>query len=151
MQIFNQFKAKMKKVLVITFALFISIAYGQKLKPSAVPAIVKDKFATLYPKVKKAKWEKEKGNYEASFEENGEETSVLIDEKGTLIETETEIKEADIPATAKAYITKNYPGAKIKEASKIVTAAGITKYEAEVKGKDLIFDASGNFIESVKP
>ena len=48
------------------------------------------------------------------------------------------------------YIQKNHSGAKIKEASKITLADGTLHYEAEVNGRDLIFDANGNFIKAVK-
>ena len=73
---------------------------------------------------------------------------------GKLMETETEIKVSALPATVSDYIAKNYPGQKIKEASKIMDDKGTLSYEAEIKkGKedlDLIFDQSGNFLREAK-
>jgi hypothetical protein len=44
-------------------------------------------------------------------------------------------------------VKKNFPGAKITEAGKVTDASGKTRYEAEVKGKDLVFDEAGNFLK----
>jgi hypothetical protein len=47
----------------------------------------------------------------------------------------------------RAYIAKHHAGKKIKEAAEIVDAKGKKTYEAEVGGKDLIFDEKGQFIK----
>jgi len=100
-----------------------------------------------YPNAKEIKWEKENGNYEAEFEVEETDYSLLIDVSGKILETEIEIKVDALPANAKAYISKNYAGQKIKEATKITDYKGVVTYEAEIKGKDLIFDSNGNFIK----
>jgi hypothetical protein len=46
------------------------------------------------------------------------------------------VKSSDVPA-----------GVKITEAGKVTDAKGRTRYEAEVKGKDMLFDEKGNFIK----
>ena len=76
--------------------------------------------------------------------------SVLIETNGTIVETETDIKTADLPASVLAYTKQNYPGKNIKEAAKIVKADGSVNYEAEINGKDVIFDANGKFIREAK-
>ena len=48
------------------------------------------------------------------------------------------------------YVKKTYKEDEVKEASKITDANGTVTYEAEVKGKDLIFDSNGNFIKAIK-
>jgi hypothetical protein len=133
-------------LLTAAFALILGTASAQKIKEAEVPAPVKEKFAALYPGTKAEKWEKEGANYEAEFEKNEVETSVLFDASGNLLETETEISPNDLPQAAKDYMLKNKPGEKIHEASKIVSANGTVTYEAEVKDGDYIFDANGNFI-----
>jgi hypothetical protein len=72
----------------------------------------------------------------------------LFSPEGELIETEVEISVADLPAPIANYIAKNLTGKKIKEASKITDAAGKVTFEAEVGGKDFIFDEKGNFMRS---
>lgn len=142
----------MKNLFFISMALMISFTTcGQKTKGEVtVPDVVKAKFKSLFPNVETVKWGKEDKNYEAEFDVNKVETSATFDEKGTLLETETEISPNDLPAVAKMYIEKNVPGEKIKEASKITDNKGITTFEAEVKGTDYIFDNDGKFIKKVE-
>ena len=55
------------------------------------PAAVKATIARLYPTVKNVKYDKENGDYEASFSHDGKTMSVLLDGQGTVKETETDI------------------------------------------------------------
>ncbi|WP_018621533.1 PepSY-like domain-containing protein [Spirosoma luteum] len=112
-----------------------------------VPAAVKATVAKLYPGVKDVKWEKEDGNYEAGLTHNGKKLSLVIDAKGNVLETETTIMGSALPASVQEYVAKHYAGKKIKEAAEIVDAKGKKTYEAEIGGKDLIFDAKGQFIK----
>ena len=138
----------MRKVTILLAPMFaVTFANAQKVSDKEVPTTVKNTLQKNYPNAKELKWEKEKGNYEAEFEVNEADYSVLIDVSGNIIETEVEIKIDELPANAKAYISKNYAGQKIKEAAKITDSKGVVTYEAEIKGKDLIFDSNGNFIK----
>jgi hypothetical protein len=141
----------MKKTAFLLTAMFaITFANAQNISDKDVPATVKSAFQKQYPNVKKVNWEKEKANYEAGFENNEIEYSVLIDFSGNIVETEATINFEELPAKAREYVAKNYPGQKIKEAAKITKANSEINYEAEVKGKDVIFDAAGNFIKEDK-
>jgi hypothetical protein len=141
----------MKKLLVVLFVSgAVSLtASAQKLDASKVPSSVKESFAKQFPGAA-GKWEMEKGNYEAGFKYQGNTMSALFDTNGTMTESEIAIKKSELPATVNAYINKHYSGAKIKEAAKITKADGEMNYEAEVNGKDLLFDANGNFLKAVK-
>lgn len=121
-----------------------------KSKKVAVPANVREAFAKKYPTVKKVKWEKEDGNYEAGFDFNKAESSVLIDVKGNILETESEIEVSTLSKSITDYVAKNYPKQKIKDAAKIVNSNNKVTYEAEVNGLDLLFDENGNFIKATK-
>ena len=136
----------MKKVLVLFVALgfAVSASYAQKVKASQVPAAVKAAFAKKHAGLSKVSWEMEKSDYEAGFSLNGKETSEVYTEKGVLVESEVEIKVSELPDAVKMKLK----GQKVKEAAKITKANGTIVYEAEVKGKDLLFDAQGN---AVKP
>src|SRR4051794_5304095 len=107
----------MRKTLTIILALIVSGAIAQKIDEKNVPAAVKAKQKSLYPTSKISKWEKEDGKYEAEFDLNKVETSTLFDEKGNLLETETEIKISELPAAVSTYVARNYQGQKVKEAS----------------------------------
>lgn len=45
-------------------------------------------------------------------------------------------------------MSKNLNSKKITEAARIVDAGGQVTYEAEIGGRDYIFDAKGNFIKA---
>ena len=135
----------MKKIFGI-FLLVCGIAtatFTQKVAAAKVPAVVKTAFAKNHPGVK-VNWEMEKQNYEAGFSLNWKETSEVYSTVGALMETEVSIKTSEFPAAVLARLK----GMKVAEAAKITKADGSINYEAEVKGKDLLFDAKGN---PVKP
>ncbi|MBL7894677.1 MAG: PepSY-like domain-containing protein [Bacteroidia bacterium] len=150
----------MKKIMITMGVL--SFIYGsssaQEIKESEVPVAVKEAFKKQFPNVKDVDWEKEGSNYEAEFElvqvpmdgkgkKREIEKSVEYTANGELIQLEEEVEVVSLPAAINEYVNKNYPGKKIKEASKITEANGTVKYEAEVEKQDLIFDANGAFLE----
>ncbi len=138
----------MKNVAILLVAMCIaSFANAQKIQDKDVPASAKASLQNKYPAAKELKWEKENGNYEAEFQTNETDYSILFDASGNILETEVEINVDALPANTKSYIQKNYAGKKIKEAAKITDAKGTVTYEAEIKGKDLIFDNNGNFLK----
>ncbi|WP_300492054.1 PepSY-like domain-containing protein [Flavobacterium sp.] len=141
----------MKKMLffILATAASISLANAQKISDKEVPSAVKSALQKNYPNAPHLKWEKEKANYEAEFKMAQEDYSVLLDASGKIVETEIEINVTTLPANIKTYIAKNFPGKKIKEAAKITDAKGALTYEAEVDGKDLLFDSSGTFLKAV--
>lgn len=141
----------MKKLLmsVVAVTAIVFAANAQKLDASKVPTAVKASFAKQYPGTT-AKWEKEEGKYEAGFKHQGHEMSALYEANGTMTESEMEIKASELPVSVMQYVKTNHKGTTVKEAAKITKANGEVNYEAEVKGKDLIFDANGKFLKEVK-
>ena len=107
-------------------------------------------FQKNFPQAKVEKWEKEGSNFEAEFELNKTEQSVLFDAQGNLLETEVEIELNQLPKGVLEYVKANYIGQKVKEAAKITDAKGTVTYEAEIKGMDILFDSTGKFIKEIK-
>lgn len=143
----------MKKIIFRTVVVLVcatSVANAQKISSAKVPESVRTSFAKTHPKVSKVSWELEKGNYEAGFTINGEETSELYNTSGVLLESETEIKVASLPSGILPYVKTHYKGASVGEAAKITRNNGEVNYEAAIKGKDLIFDGKGNFLKEIK-
>lgn len=139
----------MKKFLLVAIAAFLTTsAFSQKTSKENVPQAVKDSFKKSFPNAQNEKWEKEDQRFEAEFSMNKAEMSALFSPEGELIETEVEISVSDLPASIVNYVAKNLTGKKIKEASKITDAAGKVTFEAEVGGKDYIFDEKGNLMRS---
>jgi hypothetical protein len=125
-----------------------SIAVAQDLKSKDVPEAVKTAFAKKYPDAKKVSWEKEKGNYEANWGgKSGEDSSVTFTPSAIFVEIVVAIPIGQLPPGVTPYVNNHYKGAKIIEAGKITDAAGRHMYEAEIKGKDLIFDENGVFLK----
>ena len=134
---------KSKIILAAIVALTISTgASAQKISAAKVPVVVKESFAKAYPKATKTHWDKENKDYEASFKQDNETMSVLMDSKGQILEVEKGIKTTDFPAAVQAVLK----GKKVKEAA-VITKGGKTFYEAEVGGKDLLFDADGKAVQ----
>jgi hypothetical protein len=142
----------MKKLLtlVVCFVIVVGVS-AMNQKDEKIPAAAKSGFAAKFPTVQKVKWSIEKpGEFEAEFKLNGEEASALVDAKGNLIETETEIEESELPETVKAALIKDFVGYKLDEIEKATDAKGVVTYEMEAsKGKDKLeisFDAIGKLL-----
>ena len=145
----------MKKIsfIAILFALS-SATFAQENEHEGkesikVPTAVKSALTKKYADAKNVTWEKENGNYEANWGgKSGEDNSVQFTPAGNFIEIVKAIPVSDLPANVTAYVKSHYNGAKITEAGKVTDAKGKLSYEAEVNGKDVIFDENGNFVKS---
>lgn len=141
----------MKKVVIIMVSGMISSgAFAQKIQDKDVPAAVKVTFEKSYPNTKEVKWDKEGDKYEASFDVNKVDNSVLFNANGNIIETEVEIELNQLPSGILDYVKTHYKGQNVKEGAKITDTKGVVTYEAEIKGLDLLFDSNGKFIKEVK-
>lgn len=134
-------------LFIAALALTVGIANAQTVKEDKVPAEVKSSLEKMYPGAKVQKWEMEAGMYEAEFDNNKLETSVLMDAKGNLIKSEVEMEVKDLPKAISEYAANELKGAKIKEGWKITTKDKKTNYGIEVNNEDYIFDDAGKFIK----
>jgi hypothetical protein len=138
------------KALVIVSALIL-VAVGsqaQKLKESDIPSAVKSELGKKYPDAANVTWEKEKGNYEANWGgKSGEDNSVQYSPSAKFLEYAKDISVGELPVSVVSYVKARYRRQAIKEAAKVTNANGVMTYEAEIKGKELIFDAKGNFLK----
>ncbi|MFZ6025937.1 MAG: PepSY-like domain-containing protein [Bacteroidota bacterium] len=142
----------MKKTAVtMVVMLLATLTFAQKMQEKNVPANVKFTFHKKYPTATEVKWDKEGKKYEASFDLNKIDNSVLMDAQGNIIETEIEIELTQLPKGILEYVRTHYTGKQAKEGAKITNAKeGIVTYEVEIKGMDLIFDSNGKFIKESK-
>jgi hypothetical protein len=141
----------MKTSVLFTIVLILSMAVSaQTGDKTMAPAAAKMAFAKAFPGAEKAKWGKEKKGYEVEFSLGGKQMSAVYDKTGAIKETEEDIKTDALPAAVVSYVKAHYPKETIKEAAKITLPGGAVNYEAEVKKKDLIFDAAGKFIREEK-
>lgn len=132
----------MKKIMLLSLFALVSCATAFSANP---PEAVLAAFTQKFPNAQDVDWSKEKnGEWEAEFEPPGsnDEISAVFSSDGRWLETETEIAFSALPAPIQAALQ----GKKVKEAARIEKADGSTVYEAEVKRKELIFDASGKML-----
>lgn len=128
------------------FLLSLGTSFSARAQKTPPPTVV-TAFNQKFPGTKDVDWSKEKnGEWEAEFEQGEVEISANFSADGVWLETETEVKVTDLPAAVQAALT----GKKVKEAARIQRADGSTVYEAEVKHKDLIFDAAGKLLSEAK-
>lgn len=140
----------MKKIIVLLLAAagFNYCANAQDLKTKDVPKVVKDALLKKYPNATRVSWEKEKGNYEANWGgKSGEDNSVQFTPAGVFVEEVDAISVDALPANVPHYVKAYYKGAKVREAGKVTDAKGAKYFEAEIKGKNLLFDEKGNFVK----
>lgn len=142
----------MKKFLTlfVCLAFYIGVSAINQ-KENQIPAAAKTGFAAKFPAAQKVKWSVEKpGEFEAEFKLNGVETSVLVDAKGNLLETEAEIKEGELPQAVKAAIARDFAEYKIDEIEKATDAKGVISFVMEAsKGKEKLeisFDSNGKLL-----
>lgn len=141
----------MKKLaLMMVVVMITTLTVAQKLQVKDVPAPVKTAFQKNFPQAKAEKWEREGDSFEAEFELNETEQSVLFDALGNLLETEIEIELNQLSKVVLDYVEAKYKRKNVKEAAKITDAKGAVTYEVETKGMDLLFDSSGKFIKEIK-
>lgn len=142
----------MKELVVLFVCMaFVMGVSAMNQKEEKIPADAKTAFVAKFPTAQKVKWSVEKpGEFEAEFKLNGVETSALLDAKGNVLETETEIKDRELPQGVKATIAKDFSGYKMDEIEKAIDAKGATTFEMEaVKGKDkfeISFDQNGKLL-----
>jgi len=132
------------KTLFIAIGMMTTVCcMSQKSIPPAVQAA----FTKAYPGISVKKWDKEDGKFEANFMKDGKSMSVTYDANGSLEETEVNMAVEELSANIISYIKEHYEGATIKEAAMITKPNGDMMYEAEIKGKDLLFDMQGKFLK----
>jgi len=138
---------KKRFLLTLGIAAIAGCAFGQSISAKRVPGAVKSALTKKYPQATKVTWEKENGNYEANWGgKSGEDMAVQFSPDGKFVEQTKAIAVSALPKSVVDGVKAKYPAAKIKEAGYVTMADGSVRYEAEVKGKDMLFDKSGAFI-----
>lgn len=138
----------MKKLflMIMGVALLCSFSYA-----GTPPVAVKKAFDKKFPTATKISWGKEAAKeWEAEFTFEGSKISANFFEDGTWLETERQIKAANLPSAVAASIKSKYPGWVISEADKTESAKHGTIYEADLKKgklkKDVVFKENGTSV-----
>jgi len=138
----------MKKTMIAAAILFTITVHAQD--KGKAPEAAKTAFTKSFPGASGVKWGKEDANYEVDFVQSGKKMSAVYDAKGTLLETELSLAVSELPAAVMPYVNEHYKGMAIKETAKITKPNGEVSYEVGVKGKDILFNTSGQFLKEEK-
>jgi hypothetical protein len=115
-----------------------------------VPVAVKEAFAKKFPAATDVKFEMEGKDFEISFKDKGVEMSANFNDSGNWLETETGIKESDLPKAVSESVAKNFTGYKISEVAKVETPDKEPCYEMDLnkekEGYEVQFSAKGDMI-----
>ncbi|HEY6170695.1 MAG TPA: hypothetical protein VIX80_00415 [Candidatus Kapabacteria bacterium] len=137
----------MKHALILALLAFAIPAFAKV----NVPSQVKLKFTEAYPLVTKVQWSKAgKIAYRADFSVKKFRNSVTIDTGGTIIETRESIKPSTAPTAVKKYMTKHFPKAPTKTATKVTNKKGSTAYLMVNDSTSVILDAEARKWKSVQ-
>jgi hypothetical protein len=129
--------------LAMTFGVDRAVRAEEKEKevqladvPAAVKATIEAQKPGQHPKAVSSEKDNGKTVYEAEFESNGKTSSLNIGENGAVLESETEIAIADLPAAVTAAIKSEFAGATVELAENV----HVEFYEVEVKTEGKIHE-----------
>jgi hypothetical protein len=114
------------------------------------PAPVKEAFTKMFPAATDVKYEMERENFEVNFKDKGVEMSANFDKGGKWLETETGIKESELPKEVSASIAKNFSGYMVSEVAKVEMPDKGVCYEMDLmkdkEGFEVQFSPKGDVI-----
>ncbi len=126
----------MKTKILMVLALVAGIALqsckddSDDLRGSDVPTAVLEAFQQTYPAVQ-AKWELDRGLYNAEFWQQGVETDVWYQADGTWVRTEVDFV-GTLPTAIQQYLATHYSSYRIDDVD-IVSLPSTSYYELELE------------------
>ena len=128
----------MKLLYLVTLVAYAALAAEKKVKleelPPAVRAAVNEQTRNATLVGLSTENEKGKTVYEVETKVGGKRRDLVLDQTGTVVQTEEEIDMATVPASANSAIRKRAAGGRISMAEK-VTAGTAIRYEAVIRSK----------------
>ena len=119
---------------------------AQDIKAEDVPQAVAGALTQKYASATDLDWEMDGSNYEAEFDINRTDHTVLIDPSGNILMTKSDIMQNDLPQSVKSAVDQKYKGMALDDMER-VEKDGNTYYQVELdeKGTDrkLVFSADG--------
>lgn len=144
----------MKTSLMILAVLALSAtACAQKVNEADVPQPVKAAFMKQFPKADHAHWGMEsKTEYEVEFKQGAEEMSATYGTAGQWMETEKDLKMAELPAAVRKTIAEKYADQKTGDISHVDSPKG-EMYEVDMengeKSMEVVFSTDGKVLKEM--
>ena len=145
----------MKNVFMTAILLgSVSLATAQTSANSGVPAPVSQAFSKACPKATDIEWEQHAFSYEVEFEIDRLDYEVSYAADGSVVASEQELRESELPAGIQNQLKQNYSGFRFDEAKKYIKD-GKTRYMVEVentfgKEHELFFDDQNALLNAPK-
>lgn len=138
-------------LMILSLMALSATASAQKMSEADVPQPVKAAFMKQFPKAEHAKWEKETvTEYEVNFKQGAEEMSATYGTSGQWMETEKDLKMADLPAAVRKTIAEKYADQKTGDISHVDSPKG-EMYEVDMKkgekSMEVVFSKDGKVMK----
>lgn len=141
----------MKKITLIGLLLFMACnLQAQRLEIREVPEAVMIAFRKANPGVGNPQWRKDKDCYQAKCMVNKTPKTFTYTKSGTPVVKDAKAAMEALPSPITDYLDKNYRGGVVDKVIRIINPNGSIHYDVEVNGNDLIFDATGKYVKTVK-
>ena len=142
-------------MLTITAIGLMSCSFlpGDKdVAPNDVPSVVKNTLSNAFPDAMDVDWEMKKDDYEADFEVDNVDYSVLITTTGDIVMQKHDIALAELPEAVKANVAKDFKDRELEDVEK-VEKEGTVYYQVDLDGtftdKELVYTANGEQADNV--
>lgn len=145
----------MKNLKIAALAIFATATMSaQDLKTSDVPSNLTNNFQKSYANTTEVEWEMDDDNYKVEFDVNKMEHEIWYSKDGTVVKTESEISESELPSAIKSVIKNKYADYKV-DSIEMTESNGEKNYEVELekgwtKEVKVVFDATGKVMSSVE-
>src|SRR5690606_12150297 len=145
----------MKNLKIAALAIFATATMSaQDLKTNDVPSNVSNNFQKSYANATGVEWEMDGDNYKVEFDVNKMEHEIWYSKDGTVVKTESEISESELPSAIKSVIKNKYADHKV-DSIEMTESNGQKNYEVELekgwtKEVKVVFDATGKVMSSVE-
>ena len=125
---------------------FLGFDKDQDIPQSEVPSVVLNALSSAHPTAANIDWEKQKDTYEAEFDIDTKDYTVLISSTGNVVKTKYDVANTELPETIQSQISSNYKNYKLDDVEMVETD-GRKYYQVELDGKlkdkKLVLDEAG--------
>ena len=119
----------MKKALILCAILSISAFYSCRYEVKTAPDAVMKCFESRFPDATRIEWERDMGQFKASFSINDQEKEAWFEKEGDWVRTKTDISLSEVPE-AVLETARNYKDGewKIENIDYFEQASGVSRY-----------------------
>jgi putative PepSY-like beta-lactamase-inhibitor len=145
------------RLLVVWATVFAPALRAQVINARELPSAVRVGYAAKFPGTRKTEWKRKgDGSFEAEFDVRGVGIAAKFDSTGAWLETESDLKRNQVPATVTGAIGRQFAGYEVIERQRLEPRNGPPLYEIHLQNRREVlkvqFDSGGSVIaQSSKP